>query len=169
MQLKGRDTTVSDTDNGTEKSITDNDNEESGTYNENEESGTDLGIEESEESEEFSKEYRDKDEDKRECEKQQPVQVFFINENMNTYNTFSLAAHKGDVISHPRGGVYEYEVNLKVVSSLNPKNFCNEYLNDEYASCVDDNSQNIFMPVFGCNPPWFSPTNSCTGKIKNIK
>ena len=171
---------ISDTNNDTDESITDNDTEESGTendtleygtYNYTEESRTDLGREESEESEESSKEYRDKDEDKRECEEQQPVQIFFLDENMNTFNTFSLAAHKGDVISLSGGGFYEYEVNLKVVSSFNPKNnnFCNEYLKDEYASCVDDNSQNIFMPVFGCNPPWFSPTNSCTGKIKNIK
>ena len=109
--------------------------------------------------------------DKCENPNQRAVQIFFLDVNMNTYNSFSLSAHMGEVISLSKGGEYYYEVSLKVVSSFNPKNTdsCYEYLKGEYVKCVDDNSQNIFMPVFGCNPPWFSPTNSCTGKIKNDK
>ena len=144
------------TDNGTEDSVNDNSTDkstdESSTYISTEESANDQNL-------------------NGECKHQNAVQIIFLDGNMNTNNSFSLSAHKGDVISHSKGGVYEYEVALKVVSSFNPKNksFCKHYLKGEYATCVDDNSQNIFMPVFGCNPPWFSPTNSCTGKIKDIK
>ena len=148
------------TDNSTEESVKENstDNGSQDSVNDN---GTDISTVESANDQNLNGE----------CKHQNAVQIFFLDGNMNTNNSFSLSAHKGDVISHSKGGVYEYEVALKVISSFNPKNksSCKHYLKGEYATFVDDNSQNIFMPVFGCNPPWFSPTNSCTGNIKDIK
>ena len=166
-------------DNSTEESVKDNSTEESvkdnSTDNGKEDSVNDNGTDKStDESSTYIISTVDSDNDQslnEECKTQNAVQIFFLDGNMNTKNTFSLSAHKGDVISHSKGGVYEYEVALKLVSSSNPKNksSCKNYLKGEYATCVDDNSQEIFMPVFGCNPPWFSPINSCTGKTNISK
>ena len=155
---------VYETDNSAGASAKDN-----GTYKSTDESNTYVSTEESAQGMSTRVSANDHSLNE-ECKSQNAVQIFFLDDNMNTYNSFSLSAHKGDVISLSKGGVYEYEVALKVVSSSNPKNksSCKDHLKDEYATCVDDNSQEIFMPVFGCNPPWFSPTNSCTGKIKDI-
>jgi hypothetical protein len=56
---------------------------------------------------------------------------------------------------------------IRQMSNFDPRKpgDCKEYNNKEFEKCVDKELQDLWKPVFGCNPPWLSHQDKCTGVI----
>ena len=59
---------------------------------------------------------------------------------------------------------------VEQLSHLNPRNSddCQEYYNDDYEKCVDEELQKVWKPLINCNPPWLSSKDQCV-TVNNIQ
>ena len=92
-------------------------------------------------------------------------EVFITDNNLQR---FGGVYHPSHLESRITVGMYQYkefEVVIEIKSYFDPTHpeQCSAYKDDEYFECVDEEAQKVFYPKLGCNPPWISPNNQCTG------
>ena len=65
------------------------------------------------------------------------------------------------------GYLTDYVIQFTVKDILEPRNKdrnCNSDKEYKYSDCIDQQLQNLILPVYGCNPPWVSSSNQCQGE-----
>ena len=94
------------------------------------------------------------------------VHIFLADKMKNTYPLPSFVSQSGELMYLTPGIEKWYEIKLTLISNENPndQNACEHYdTENTYADCVDALINDIMIPELGCNPPYLSPKNKCTG------
>ena len=95
------------------------------------------------------------------------AEVFLTDKKLRTRNTVHKPSHWGSSIIIKTNKIHNYLVKVEQLSSFDPRNpnNCKEYINDEFETCVDEELQDLWKPMIGCNPPWLSPQDQCNALL----
>ena len=76
-----------------------------------------------------------------------------------------LPSHWGPSVSFNN----HYLIEIEQVSNFDPKNpkGCKDYKDNEFENCINDPTS-LFLPILGCNPPWYSTQNVCTSVVNEV-
>ena len=97
------------------------------------------------------------------------AEVYLTDKKLRTRNTVHKQSHWGPRISIQHNEYHEYLVKVEQLSSFDPRkpDVCKEYTDGEFERCVDEELQDLWKPIIGCNPPWLSSQDQCNA-ILNI-
>ena len=89
--------------------------------------------------------------------------VFLTDKKLRTRNTVHKPSHWGPSIFIQETYSYEYMVKVEQLSNFDPRKpeECKEYTDGEFENCVDEELQDLWKPILGCNPPWLSSKHQC--------
>ena len=92
------------------------------------------------------------------------LEVFLTDKTLRTRSTVDEESHWGPSIQIQLGSHYDYRVKVETLSNFDPRNpdDCKEYNDADFENCVDEELQDLWKPVLGCNPPWLSSQDQCT-------
>ena len=95
------------------------------------------------------------------------AEVFLTDKKLRTRSTVHKPSHWGRSINIRQNTELEYLVKVQQLSSFDPRNpdDCKEYSDDEFERCVDEELQDLWKPIIGCNPPWLSPQDQCNALL----
>ena len=93
------------------------------------------------------------------------AEVFLTDKKLRTRSIVHKPSHWGPSITIKHGTNYNILVKVEQISNFDPKNpdNCQEYTNGEFENCVDEELQDFWKPIIGCNPPWSSHQYQCNG------
>ena len=100
------------------------------------------------------------------------VYIYLADKMKNTYPSPNFVSQTGELIYLTPGIEKWYNIELDLFSNENPNdlNECKHYdTKNSYAECVDALVNDIMIPELGCNPPYLSPNNKCTGVFFDTK
>ena len=91
------------------------------------------------------------------------AEVFLTDKKLRTRNTVHKPSHWGPSIFIQETYSYEYMVKVEQLSNFDPRKpeECKEYTDGEFENCVDEELQDLWKPILGCNPPWLSSKHQC--------
>ena len=95
------------------------------------------------------------------------VQISITDRNVTSFNSFDRSTDMEYTILLDKEGIYEYRVSVELASNFDPRDpeACRKYTNDDFAECKEKENEKLVEPFFGCNPPWLSRNNHCTGNF----
>ena len=88
----------------------------------------------------------------------------YITDGQHTMTTSLYTdSHKGPVMKIEKESFLSYSIQVTQQSHREPQDEdrCHNYGPGEFASCVEEDFQNVLVPLIGCNPPWFSEQAQC--------
>ena len=76
--------------------------------------------------------------------------------------------------SSPKGAnkAETFSMKLKLTNITTNTGSCADYPNSEhltFAACIDSHMKKKFVPLLGCNVPWMTTDDQCSGQIKRSK
>ena len=83
------------------------------------------------------------------------AEVFLTDQKLRTRITVHKQSHWGSSIIIENRKVMEFLIKVEQLSNFDPRkpDDCNEYTDDEFEKCVDEELQDLWKPIIGCNPP----------------
>ena len=95
------------------------------------------------------------------------AEVFLTDKKLRTRITVHKQSHWGSSIIIENGKVMEFLIKVEQLSNFDPRkpDDCIEYTDDEFENCVDEELQDLWKPIIGCNPPWLSPQKQCNATL----
>ena len=93
------------------------------------------------------------------------IHIFITDPKRHSTPILWFESQHGELITGTKGveAWYDVQIRQKLKSNPNIKGVCEEYDSMTFADCVDEKVSEVMMPVLGCNPPYLSAKNQCTG------
>ena len=95
------------------------------------------------------------------------AEVYLTDKKLRTRSTVHSPSHWGPSIIIQPNQHLDYLVKVQQLSSYDPRqpDVCREYTKDEFERCVDEELQDLWKPIIGCNPPWLSHQDQCNASL----
>jgi hypothetical protein len=96
--------------------------------------------------------------------------VYLTDRNLRTRSSVHTSSHWGSSIVIRNGYTRKFVVEVELQSNYDPRDpdDCQDFTDDEFDQCVDENLQDVWKPTFNCNPPWLSPKDKCSAVNNTI-
>ena len=89
--------------------------------------------------------------------------LFLTDKFQRTKPALDLSSHRGTAIKVDESEDYTYFVEIVIKSFTKPlkPNYCKNYIENEFESCVDEAFKTLPLIDYVCQPPWLTSHNAC--------